>query len=609
MAITRKNHYVPVWYQNRFLPDGEESLFHMDLYPQLIEVPDGRVVKAKDVHSWGPKNCFWAKDLYTTIFFGIPNDEIERYLFGDIDAAGSKALRALVDQDLAKLSHLFIRVFEYIDAQKLRTPKGLDWIRSHYPALHHVELMHEMQLIRRMHCTMWLEGVREIVSAENANVKFIISDHPVTAYNYACSPESEMCKYPDDPSIALKASQTLFPLDLNHCLILTNLEYAQSPKKTDPLSDRTYARFYGQTITRFDTMIRERRLTDAEVTAINFVLKARARGHIAAARKEYLYPERYYTGSWQGIQEVLLPPEDKLWEFGGEIFVGGKSKEDTYYQDEFGRTTYRSERLHKETKEDIGRNDLCPCGSGKKYKKCCLGKPPSQRPTFDEYSIRERNLMLIKAVNHILGLNKGKTWEDVRRELNGEQVKQIYQVVGVLWPRETDLMSLLPHPDLNVFRALYTGLVDPRVAIRNVIGFSMYADEVLVINPFLNPRGMKDKYSPVHSPEGYKQEIIKNVLLLLMLEPFIRKGIVNMIPDPGDFDFALREETWGMARERLKDWKPDKKGMGSFENLAKDDFTRIMYGLPDESIKRKMRAAIPDITEEGLSQALEYIKK
>lgn len=22
-----------------------------------------------------------------------------------------------------------------------------------------------------------------------------------------------------------------------------------------------------------------------------------------------------------------------------------------------------------------GRNDFCPCGSGKKYKKCCLNKP------------------------------------------------------------------------------------------------------------------------------------------------------------------------------------------------------------------------------------------
>ena len=25
-------------------------------------------------------------------------------------------------------------------------------------------------------------------------------------------------------------------------------------------------------------------------------------------------------------------------------------------------------------KEKVGRNDPCPCGSGKKYKKCCLGK-------------------------------------------------------------------------------------------------------------------------------------------------------------------------------------------------------------------------------------------
>lgn len=29
-------------------------------------------------------------------------------------------------------------------------------------------------------------------------------------------------------------------------------------------------------------------------------------------------------------------------------------------------------------KEKIGRNDLCPCGSGQKYKKCCLGKPKHQ---------------------------------------------------------------------------------------------------------------------------------------------------------------------------------------------------------------------------------------
>ena len=30
--------------------------------------------------------------------------------------------------------------------------------------------------------------------------------------------------------------------------------------------------------------------------------------------------------------------------------------------------------IDMKTRRKIGRNDPCPCGSGKKYKKCCLGK-------------------------------------------------------------------------------------------------------------------------------------------------------------------------------------------------------------------------------------------
>ena len=35
----------------------------------------------------------------------------------------------------------------------------------------------------------------------------------------------------------------------------------------------------------------------------------------------------------------------------------------------------------------IGANDSCPCGSGKKYKKCCKGKPIGERPSSDVLSI------------------------------------------------------------------------------------------------------------------------------------------------------------------------------------------------------------------------------
>lgn len=234
----RKNHYVPVWYQKRFVPKGQTSLYYRNLQP-VKELPDGRLVKLREIYEWGPRNCFQRKDLYTTKIFGIRNDEIEAFLFGKIDDAGSKAINALVVQDFTLLSELFQAVFEYMDAQKLRTPKGLDWIHSNYFQLSHIELMLEMQFLRTMHCTMWVEGVMEIVSAEDSDVKFIISDHAVTIYNPACPPDSNVCKYPNEPPTAWKASQTIFPLDVNHCFILTNLEYASNPNSVNPITSRT----------------------------------------------------------------------------------------------------------------------------------------------------------------------------------------------------------------------------------------------------------------------------------------------------------------------------------------------------------------------------------
>ena len=100
----------------------------------------------------------------------------------------------------------------------------MDWLKAQYPALSQNELMFEMQGIRMLHCTIWVGGVREIVSAEDADVKFIISDHPVTIYNHAVPPTEGTCAYPLDPGIALRGSQTIYQLNRDFCFILTNLE-------------------------------------------------------------------------------------------------------------------------------------------------------------------------------------------------------------------------------------------------------------------------------------------------------------------------------------------------------------------------------------------------
>lgn len=46
----------------------------------------------------------------------------------------------------------------------------------------------------------------------------------------------------------------------------------------------------------------------------------------------------------------------------------------------------RNERAQKK----IGRNDPCPCGSGKKYKQCCLNKPKSLLDTIESRQEREK---------------------------------------------------------------------------------------------------------------------------------------------------------------------------------------------------------------------------
>lgn len=488
---TRINHYVPQWYQKGFLANPTDKLHYLDLKPELIKLPDGSLKPKKSKYHWGPKSCFCELDLYTTRFGFIINDDIEKYLFGNIDNKGSVAVSAFIGGDQREMHLAYLDFFEYMDAQKLRTPKGLDWIQKYYPKLSQVELMLEMQNLRTMHCTMWTEGVREIVSAENSDIKFIISDHPVTIHNAALTPNSPQCEYHLDPDLALVGSQTIFVLDANNCLILTHLEYAQDFENADPLSRRTNARYHGNSLVRTDQLIRKRKLSREDVVAINHVIKSQAARYVAAANPAWLYPEKHFKEDWSCISNVLLPPKDELWGFGGETYIGfkdGSSK----YQDAFGRKTQAYKFLERmKVPSDLGRNDICGCGSGHKYKNCCQMIPIHQRPSWKVFSIRERNLMLSRAIEDIVGIKAGKSWDDVRRELSAEEVKKIYEFITILWPEDTDLTDLLPRANSNVLRAVYLGAPDPRIIIITVITWLNYFDEVVIALPFINPALIK----------------------------------------------------------------------------------------------------------------------
>ena len=591
---TRNNHYVPQWYQRGFLAPGQSRLFHLNLDPDRQTLPDGRQVPRAALHEWGTKKCFVEYDLYTTHFGPIVNDDVEKLLFGVIDDQGAKAIRAFALGNHADVHDSFQDFFEYMAAQKLRTPKGLDWIRTCYGALGQVDLMVEMQALRMMHCTMWVEGVREIVSAQDSDVKFILTDHPVTVYNAAVDPASEQCAYPQDPLIAALGSQTVFALDANTCLILTNLDYAEDPYRLDLTRLRTNARHLGAGMTRTDTFIRDRRLSRDEVIKINYLLKSRAKRYIAAADKTWLYPEREINGSWAQIAEVLRPKSD-LWRFGGEIYVGYMDGTSGHW-DEHGRTSKAHEFLkRKSLRKNIGANDFCGCGSAYAFKDCCQQLPAADRPSWEIYGLRERNLIFFNAVQGILGLSDGASWEDVRRNLSDEHVKRIHRAFASLWPEDTDLASLLPRPNPKVLRSVYMGLSDPRTVKATVLGWLPFVDEIVLVNPFFLGTRMKPEFSPIESPAGYKMQTLKNVMLLLVLEPFIRAGLVHLVPDPGEVSAPLGQHVQEVLTKRALGWKPPEgRGLHRFMKLAEEDARRIFWMLPEAYQRRLIAKQMPD---------------
>jgi hypothetical protein len=334
----RHNHYVPEWYQRRFMLPEQSRYFRLDLRPDPIPTAKGKKFR-DDLHEWSPKRIFAENDIYTTLWAGITNTEIEQYFFGQIDGAATAALDYFDEFEHPSVdAKQFQQFLRYTSLQKLRTPKGLAYLAALSKQYEKNATLMLLQRVQDMFCATWTECIWQIADASDSPTKFIISDHPVTVYNRGCPPLSKYCKGHADPDIRLAATHTYFPLSLNKILILTNLNWVRDPYQKETAVRPNPILFRGAMF-NFTTIQTGRRLTENEVLQINLITKKRAYRYIAGANKEWLYPERRVsTDHWKKLGEgYLLMPEPRLVYMGGETFIG--------YQD--GHSEGFSEYGHK----------------------------------------------------------------------------------------------------------------------------------------------------------------------------------------------------------------------------------------------------------------------
>jgi hypothetical protein len=123
----------------------------------------------------------------------------------------------------------------------------------------------------------------------------------------------------------MHATHTYFPLSLNKVLILTNLSWVRNPYQNE-LRLRPNATFFRTAMFNFTAIQSGRMLTEDEVLQINLITKRRAYRYIAAADREWLYPERHVsTDHWRKLgRGYLLMPEPRHIHMGGEILIGYK---------------------------------------------------------------------------------------------------------------------------------------------------------------------------------------------------------------------------------------------------------------------------------------------
>jgi AraC-like DNA-binding protein len=249
----------------------------------------------------------------------------------------------------------------------------------------------------------------------------------------------------------------------------------------------------------------------------------------------------------------------------------------------------------------IGRNDPCPCQTGKKFKHCCYGKVDwetirEQHRDYRPYlSIRGRNLYFANRIGEALQfdtLGKARSLRDYKAAFTPEAVRRIHEAVMEVWPPDINIHEVL-HRESGDVSGLYIGDYGPEYIARGIVRHSVYANRILLVDPFIYPISVRDEFNPILNPAQYRTQTLRNVNLWFALIPWIAAGIVQVIRTPSDFDHRLNWEIMESQRRKFEENAELKQSMESsvdeLERRHRPRLMRLMLSAPDSYLRTKFQ--------------------
>ena len=249
----------------------------------------------------------------------------------------------------------------------------------------------------------------------------------------------------------------------------------------------------------------------------------------------------------------------------------------------------------------IGRNELCPCASGQKFKHCCEGKIDWEEITrtgadWRRYlSIRGRNIYFVNRIAEIIGLDSGEVQDlsTYKSRFTAGAVRAIHEAILEAWPPDLDIESVLSRASSSV-SGLYIGDYSLDYIKRGIVRHSIYANKILVIDPFIYGPSVRDQFNPILEPEQYRAQTLKNVNFWLSLLPWMEAGIIEIIQTPADFDPQLN---WDSLKRQTAKFEQNEQLKAAMDCSVKEmrkrhgkklAFQQLILGAPDDYLKRKV---------------------
>ena len=213
-------------------------------------------------------------------------------------------------------------------------------------------------------------------------------------------------------------------------------------------------------------------------------------------------------------------------------------------------------------------------------------------------------MALLSAMFEIFGLER--PWSKVKDGMTDGKIREFYTFIAELWPLGTDPRQTMPAPDASL-RALYLGENDPEMMVENVFRFCLYADQIVIVNPFENPNLMAEEYNPINRPGEWKIQTIRLVFHLMLLAPWIEAGLVVLIPDPGDFNRDLRVKTWSLAETRLSGQKVTSEE--AYRSVMAQRTRNALFLMPRKYLEEKTREFNPGISDKEVRDVVDYMER